>query len=310
MNFVKTRPLPVVSFPRMLAILTAIIFGACVASETVQEPQVEAGVELRAPAYPLVTIDPYTSAWSTSDNLFDTPVKHWTGRNHSLIGAIRVDEKTYRFLGKEEIPLKPILPDAKHKTWVAKYTNRKPAEGWQTLGFNDSSWQTGEAGFGTPNTFDTKTAWQSPEIWVRREFELPPINEDGELYLIYAHDDDFELYLNGTQIVNTGNRARGHVVEKLDRSLLNPRGKNIIAAHCLDRGGLAYVDFGIFSESDQKPIFAEAAIQNSVKITATQTKYNFTCGPVDLEIEFVPGKLHQLPDRVERWTEAQRRHLL
>ena len=86
--------------------------------------------------------------------------------------------------------------------------------------------------------------------------------------------------------MNSGNRARSSVTLKLDKNLLNASGKNIIAAHCLDRGGLAYVDFGIFKESEQKPIFKETAVQNNVKITATQTKYDFTCGPVDLQIEF------------------------
>ena len=47
--------------------------------------------DLRAPAFPLVTIDPYTSAWSFTDQLFDEPVKHWTGAKFPLIGAIRVD---------------------------------------------------------------------------------------------------------------------------------------------------------------------------------------------------------------------------
>ncbi len=126
------------------------------------------------------------------------------------------------------------------------------------------------------------------------------MSNEGELYLNYSHDDDFELYLNGTQIVNTGNRAKNNVTVKLDKSLLNASGKNVIAAHCLDRGGLAYVDFGILKESDQKPVFAQAAIQKSVKITATQTKYQFTCGPVDLRVEFVSPLLMDDLDLLSR----------
>ena len=35
--------------------------------------------QLRTPAYPLVTIDPYISAWSFSDKLYGDNVRHWTG---------------------------------------------------------------------------------------------------------------------------------------------------------------------------------------------------------------------------------------
>jgi hypothetical protein len=56
---------------------------------------------LRTPAYPLITIDTYTSAWSATDNLYDGPIRHWTGKVHSLIGAVRVDGDVYRFLGKK-----------------------------------------------------------------------------------------------------------------------------------------------------------------------------------------------------------------
>src|SRR5690606_37976867 len=111
---------------------------------------------------------------------------------------------------------------------------------------------------------------------------------------------DFELYLNGTQIVNTGNSARGGVTLKLDKSLLSPDGKNVIAAHCLDRVGLAYVDFGIFREPDAEPLFAQQAVQNSVSISATQTKYDFTCGPVDLRLEFVSPLLIEDLDILSR----------
>ncbi len=270
---------------RILIIFAAGVFlGAC---STQAPPQKEeAGIEFRAPAYPLITVDPYMSAWSTTDQLFGSPVKHWTGRNHSLIGAVRVDGQAYRFLGKEEIPMEPVLPNAKYEAWQGKFVTKKPKAGWEKTGFNDNNWKTAAAAFGTKGMDQANTVWDTPEIWVRREFTLP---ESGasKLYLIYSHDDDFELYLNGTEIVNTGNRAKSNVVLELDKSLLNVNGKNVIAAHCLDRGGLAYVDFGIFKESDQKQVFAQTAVQNSMKITATQTKYNFTCGPVNLDIKFV-----------------------
>ncbi|MEL7588609.1 MAG: DUF4964 domain-containing protein, partial [Prolixibacteraceae bacterium] len=263
----------------------AFVFAAC--TRTAVKAFHASTTSFRAPAYPLVTIDPYTSAWSTSDQLFDTPVKHWTGTNHSLIGALRVDGQTYRFLGKEEIPLQAVIPNAKEEAWEGKFVNSEPAKGWEKPDFNDSSWESGKAAFGTPNSAQTNTPWKTREIWVRRLFDMPATGEGRELYLIYSHDDDFELYLNGTQIVNTGNRAKSGVVLKLDKSLLNAGGKNTIAAHCLDRGGLAYVDFGIFRESEQQPVFAQTAVQKSVKLTATQTKYAFACGPVDLHLEFV-----------------------
>ncbi len=117
MNYIKLTFKCRIALSRALVFATAIALASCVTSESRQETPVEAGVELRAPAFPLITIDPYTSAWSTSDQLFDTPVKHWTGRNHSLIGAVRVDGNTYRFLGKEEIPLQTVLASAKYEAW-------------------------------------------------------------------------------------------------------------------------------------------------------------------------------------------------
>lgn len=83
----------------VVLLLAGMIISSC--TEQKRRDREPVTTELRAPAYPLVTIDPYTSAWSETDNLYDGPVRHWTGREHPLIGAIRVDGQVYRFLGKE-----------------------------------------------------------------------------------------------------------------------------------------------------------------------------------------------------------------
>jgi hypothetical protein len=40
--------------------------------------------EFRPPAVPLVTIDPYTSCWSTSSALAGDWPRHWTGAVHVI----------------------------------------------------------------------------------------------------------------------------------------------------------------------------------------------------------------------------------
>ena len=46
------------------------------------------------------TIDPYISAWSHTDKLYEDEVRHWTGTEHSLTGVLRVDGKMLSVHGK------------------------------------------------------------------------------------------------------------------------------------------------------------------------------------------------------------------
>nr|WP_321412576.1 DUF4965 domain-containing protein [uncultured Carboxylicivirga sp.] len=242
--------------------------------------------QLKAPSYPLVTIDPYTSAWSNGDLLYGDAVRHWTGKVHSLIGAIRVDGEVFRFLGKEEIPMKAVLPMAEYGAWKGQYTFEEPNEGWKDVVFDDSGWKTGEGAFGTPNMPELHTLWETQDIWVRRNFTISELSDD-KVYLVYSHDDIFELYLNGHQLVETGYSWKNNVKIELDRSLLNKDGENVIAAHCHNRVGGGYVDFGIFQDNTETEIFPKTAVQIAATMSATQTQYEFECGPIQINVQFV-----------------------
>ncbi len=56
----------------------------------------------RPPAVPLVTIDPYISCWSFTDELYSDWPRHWTGTVLPMFGVVRVDGEPFRFLGDRE----------------------------------------------------------------------------------------------------------------------------------------------------------------------------------------------------------------
>lgn len=80
----------------MVGMLFCVLTVFAVGCESASAP----ASRFRPPAVPLVTHDPYFSAWSFSDQLTDSWSKHWTGANHALCGLARIDGTTYRFMGQ------------------------------------------------------------------------------------------------------------------------------------------------------------------------------------------------------------------
>ena len=61
-------------------------------------------MKLRAPAYPLINVDPYFALWSMADKLNESTVCHWTGKPNTLIGTVTVDGEEKLFMGGLDMP--------------------------------------------------------------------------------------------------------------------------------------------------------------------------------------------------------------
>jgi hypothetical protein len=59
-------------------------------------------MKLRAPATPLITIDPYFSVWSVNDALNEGETVHWTCKPNAITGILQIGNDEYLFMGNKE----------------------------------------------------------------------------------------------------------------------------------------------------------------------------------------------------------------
>ncbi len=125
-----------------------------------------------------------------------------------------------------------------------RYLTRKPANGWEQPGFNDSAWREGLGGFGVRTTPGARvsTDWAGDNIWLRRQIEIKEL--PARPALLVHHDEDAEVYLNGTRIAAlTGfiTQYKTVLLDEAGRAVLRT-GKNLLAVHCRQTGGGQFID--------------------------------------------------------------------
>lgn len=254
-----------------------------------------AQTELRMPATPIAVSDPMFSIWSPTEKLYDASTMHWGDTKKSIIGVLRVDGKNYRFLGKQAEKLVSIAGDSKAGAWNGKYTNSKPAGNWTAVDYDDKSWKDGQGAFGDRSTPDIKTNWKgnNTDIYVRRSFNPGKLEKTDKIRIVYSHDDVFELYLNGEKLVATGETWLDDQIYDLTPAQVAKlrEGNNVLAAHCHNTTGGAYLDFGIYKIPQDGSKFTETAEQISTSVLATSSYYTFKCGPVKLDVVFTAPQL-------------------
>jgi hypothetical protein len=141
-----------------------------------------------------------------------------------------------------------VLPAADQQPTVWRYTTQRPGAQWFALDFDASAWKEGRSGFGTQGTPGAivGTKWDTADIWLRREIELPAGSLAGAELWIH-HDEDAEVYINGVLAAKLSGYTSSYETVPLSapgRAALKA-GKNLIAVRCHQTSGGQYIDLGL-----------------------------------------------------------------
>ena len=214
---------------------------------------------LRLPSVPLLVNDPYFSFWSPYDHLYDGTTKHWDNQQKAMDGLLRVDGQVYRFMGSQHstklVGIAPMGNKGGYRAKVRSSLSSSMRDTWMNLDFTEANWQTQTGPWGTKSEYPyIQTDWggNNADIYIRRHVTLTEEDLRGDFWIIYSHDDVFELYVNGILVAQEkeqkwNQNVKVHVTGAARQALVE--GDNVIAYHVHNTGGGAQADFGLYKNA-------------------------------------------------------------
>lgn len=143
-----------------------------------------------------------------------------------------------------------LMPTSEKEAQPWRFTTEVPADGWEKENFDDASWTRGKGGFGAHEmkNLNVGTDWTTGGIWIRREFQItsPP---EGQVVLRMFHDEDADVFLNGTKIASVRGFVNSYVDFPILQEGLLKQGRNVVAIRCSQVEGGQFIDAGIIVET-------------------------------------------------------------
>jgi hypothetical protein len=144
-----------------------------------------------------------------------------------------------------------VLPSAESGRHNWRYTFDKPADDWTSPKFDDAQWATGPSGFGSRGTPNVAigTKWNKADIWLRTTATIDSPADIASAHWRLYHDEDAEIYVNGTKVLDLKGFEPQYVDVPLDKKAIDAfrPGENTIAAHCHNTAGGQAIDVGLMT---------------------------------------------------------------
>ena len=151
--------------------------------------------------------------------------------------------------------LSVVLPTSEKEGQEWNYTTTEPAANWALPDFKDGEWNRGLGGFGTKATVGAvvRTNWTSPEIWLRKTFDLKSLPTNGYFALRLHHREEAEIFINGKLVQSLTRHTREYQLSLLsdEAQKLLKAGANTIAVHCRQGKAGQFIDVGVVEVTDE-----------------------------------------------------------